>query len=50
LSSKLYATALDLASQLRALAAKTPDLWWVRSDKVKPDDIVQFMHHVRDII
>ena len=50
LSSELYATALDMASQLRALAARTPDLWWVRSGKVRPDDIVQFMHHVRDII
>lgn len=39
---------MELASQLRSLAAETPDLWWVRksdSHQVKPDDIVQFVHH-----
>lgn len=46
LSPELYATALELAEDLRTLASLTSEAWWVRNpDKAQPKDIVQFMHH-----
>jgi hypothetical protein len=47
LSKELYTTALELASELKALAAETPDSWWIRNlDQVETDDVVHFMHYV----
>jgi hypothetical protein len=38
---------LELASELKALAAETPDSWWIRNlDQVETDDVVHFMHYV----
>jgi hypothetical protein len=45
-SAELYATALELARELRVLAFQTLKLWWVTdADHVKPDHLVQFLHY-----
>ena len=45
-STEFYATALELARELRSLASQTPRLWWIgEADHLKPDHVVQFLHY-----
>ncbi|KAF5253254.1 hypothetical protein FANTH_1850 [Fusarium anthophilum] len=42
-----YAASLEVARQARALFSETPESWWAinTDDDLKPDHIVQFVHH-----
>ncbi|KAH6681823.1 putative Zn(II)2Cys6 transcription factor [Halenospora varia] len=44
--SEIYKTSMDLDGELKALSSQTPQSWWCRdTDHVKPDYMVQFLHH-----